>query len=98
VERIGDLVVDVPPGACDQFVARLAGLRRPLAQVVDLRRVVGLLGDRQEQAAEICRFFDRTDTGLRECDIGREIVPVDDDELIVDDAGHAHAQQRHGRH
>jgi hypothetical protein len=97
VECIGDLVVDVGPSACDQFVAGLAGLRHPLAQVVDLRRVVGLLGC-QQQAAHIRRFCDRADVGLRERDIGRKIVLIDDDELIVDDARHPHAQQRHGRH
>jgi len=35
---------------------------------------------------------------LGERDVGGKVIVVDDDELIIDGAGHAHAQQRNDRH
>ena len=98
VERISDLLVDVPTSVGDLFVARLAGARDLLAQIVDFRRIERLLVERQEQPADKGRFFDRADVGMRECDIGREIVLIDDEELVVDNAAHACAHERDSRH
>jgi hypothetical protein len=73
-------------------------VRDPLTQVVQLRPIIRRLGYRRKQAAGIGGFFDRANIGLSEGDIGREIVSVDDDELVINSPGHAHAQECDNRH
>ncbi len=82
----------------DLFVARLVGSRDPLAQVIEFRGVLRLSGDSEQQSPGVSQFFDRADMGLCECDIGGKIVVVDDDELVINSTGHAHAQESHDGH
>ena len=98
IEGINDLFVDVLARRGDLFIARLAGVRDPLPQVVNFRSVVRPLGGGQEQPAGIRRLFDRTDIGLRQGDVGGKIVVVEDDELVINSTGHAHAQDSHDGH
>jgi hypothetical protein len=44
IEGIGDLFIDVLARSGDLFIARLAGIRDPLPQVVNFRRIVRPLG------------------------------------------------------
>jgi hypothetical protein len=44
IERISDLFVDVLARRGDLFIARFAGVRDPLPQVVDFRRILRPLG------------------------------------------------------
>ena len=69
-----------------------------LAQLIEFRGIIPGFGNRQQQLADIGRFFNRANVGLSERDTGREIVLLDDRELVVDGACHPHAQERHSRH
>ena len=97
IERVGDLPVDVLTRIGNPFVARLPGARNLLTQLIEFRGIIPTV-DRQQQPADIGRFFDRANIGLGECHIGGEVVLVDDPELTVDGACHAHAQQCRSRH
>jgi hypothetical protein len=53
IEGISDLFVDVLPRSGDLFITRFAGVRDPLPQVLNFRRIVRPLGGGQEQPASI---------------------------------------------
>src|SRR6516164_3787105 len=57
IEGIGDLPVNVLTRIGNPFVARLAGARNFLAQLSACRGIVSGFGDRQQQPANIGRFF-----------------------------------------
>ena len=88
----------MPARRGDLFVTRLAGVRDPLAQVIQFRGVLRLSGYSEQQSAGVSRLFDRADMGLCERGIGGEIVMVDDDELVINSTSHAHAQESHDGH
>jgi hypothetical protein len=98
IEGISDLFVDTLACRGDLFIAHLAGVRNPLPQVVNFRGILRPLGGGQEQPAGIRRLLNRTDIGLGERDVGGKIVVVDDDELIINSTGHAHAQESDDGH
>ena len=98
IERIGDLLVDLLARGGDLFVASLAGACHPPAQIIEFRGILRLSGYSEQQSAGVSRLFDRADMGLCERGIGGAIVMVDDDELVINGTGHAHAQESHDGH
>jgi hypothetical protein len=98
IQQVSDLLVNVLTCGGDLFVALLAGACETLPQLVEFRRVLRVLGNVQKQAAGIGGFLDRADVSLSERDVGGKIIVVDYDELVIDGAGHAHAQECDRRH
>ena len=72
IEPITDLLVDMLARSGDLFIACLAGVRDPLTEIVDFRRIVQRLGYRQKQPADIGRFFDRANIGPSKGNVGSE--------------------------
>ena len=99
IDRVGDQLIEALARLGELLVACVSGGPDSSSQILDLCRIRRrAFVERQKQPADIGRFLDRMDVGLRQAHIGREIVLVEDDQLGIDGAGHAHAEPGHCAH
>ena len=99
IDRVGDQLIEALARLGELLVACVGGGPDSSSQILDLCRIRRrAFVERQKQPADIGRFLDRMDVGLRQAHIGREIVLVEDDQLGIDGAGHAHAEPGHRAH